>query len=100
MHSKLWEEATNLYMESDSYAMFTAASFIIMKKVYNNNRVQSKLYHIHKIQSFIYSFSLSTHIYCRSARCQVLLGARDTMIQKRLGSNFCGIYTPAGEERH
>lgn len=43
LHSKPRTEATNLYMENDLCAMPTAAAFIIMKKMFNDNRVQSKL---------------------------------------------------------
>lgn len=81
--------------------MLTAAAFIIMKNVFNINRVQNKLQHTHKIPSFILSFSLSTSIYCLYAMFQVLLGARDTIIiQKRPGSYSYGIYILVREESH
>lgn len=42
LHSKWWREVTNLHMKNDLYAMLTTASFITMKTVFNNARVQSK----------------------------------------------------------
>lgn len=100
LHSNLWREATYLHMKNDLWAMLTAALFIIIKK-FNNNRVQSKLQLIHKMQSFVHSSSLPTSIYCLYTTCKVLLGTRNaTVMQKIFDSNTYGISFLTGEERH
>lgn len=82
LHSKLWREVTNLHMKNDLYAMLTTASFIIMKTVFNNTRVQSKFQHICKIviYTFFQPFKKYLQFTCHdpgTVRCQVYKGTKE-----------------------